>query len=41
MARDHEFFLTLSCPPTKGIVHAAAGLPFQAGRNIFETLVLR
>jgi len=37
MAREHEFVLTLSCPDTKGIVHAVSGLLFQAGCNILDS----
>lgn len=37
MVREHEFILTLSCPDTKGIVHAVSGLLFQAGCNILDS----
>jgi len=37
MARAREFVLTLSCPDTKGIVHAVSGLLFQAGCNIIDS----
>lgn len=35
--REYEFILTLSCPDTKGIVHAVSGLLFQAGCNILDS----
>ena len=37
MAPDHQFVLTLSCRDTKGIVHAVAGLLYQAGCNIIDS----
>jgi formyltetrahydrofolate deformylase len=37
MPSAREFVLTLSCPDTKGIVHAVSGLPLN-GR---ETVVFR
>jgi formyltetrahydrofolate deformylase len=37
MPRNHEFILTLSCPDTKGVVHAVSGLLFQAGCNILDS----
>jgi formyltetrahydrofolate deformylase len=37
MAREHEFILTLSCPDTKGVVHAVSGLLYQAGCNILDS----
>ena len=37
MASAREFVLTLSCPDTKGIVHAVSGLLFQAGCNIIDS----
>jgi formyltetrahydrofolate deformylase len=37
MAREHEFILTLSCPDTKGVVYAVAGLLYQAGCNILDS----
>ena len=37
MASPHEFVLTLSCPDTKGIVYAVAGLLYQAGCNIVDS----
>ena len=32
-----QFVLTLSCPDTKGIVHAVSGLLYQAGCNIIDS----
>jgi formyltetrahydrofolate deformylase len=32
-----EFVLTLSCPDTRGIVHAVSGLLYQAGCNIIDS----
>ena len=37
MPSSHEFVLTLSCPDTKGIVYAVAGLLYQAGCNIVDS----
>jgi formyltetrahydrofolate deformylase len=37
MPSAREFVLTLSCPDTKGIVHAVSGLLFQAGCNIIDS----
>ena len=37
MKTSHEFVLTLSCPDTKGIVHAVSGLLYQAGCNIIDS----
>src|SRR3954468_22804595 len=37
MSSPHEFVLTLSCPDTKGIVYAVAGLLYQAGCNIVDS----
>jgi formyltetrahydrofolate deformylase len=37
MAIDSQFVLTLACRDTKGIVHAVAGLLFQAGCNIIDS----
>jgi formyltetrahydrofolate deformylase len=37
MASTHPFVLTLSCPDTKGIVHAVSGLLYQAGCNIIDS----
>jgi formyltetrahydrofolate deformylase len=36
-SREREFILRLSCRDTKGIVHAVAGLLFQAGCNIIDS----
>jgi len=36
-SRAREFILRLSCPDTKGIVHAVSGLLFQAGCNIIDS----
>ncbi len=33
----HQFILTLSCPDRPGIVHAVAGLLYQAGCNIIDS----
>lgn len=32
-----DFVLTLSCPDSKGVVHAVAGLLYQAGCNIIDS----
>ena len=37
MAPEHQFVLTLACRDTKGIVHAVAGLLYQAGCNIIDS----
>ena len=37
MPSAREFVLTLSCPDTKGIVHAVSGLLFQTGCNIIDS----
>ena len=37
LSREREFILRLSCPDTKGIVHAVSGLLFQAGCNIIDS----
>ena len=37
MPNDQQFVLTLSCPDTKGIVHAVSGLLYQAGCNIIDS----
>jgi formyltetrahydrofolate deformylase len=37
MPSPQEFILTLSCPDAKGIVHAVAGLLYQAGCNILDS----
>ena len=37
MPPEHQFVLTLSCPDTKGIVHAVSGLLYQAGCNIIDS----
>ena len=37
MPRSHEFVLTLSCRDSPGIVHAVAGLLYQAGCNIIDS----
>jgi formyltetrahydrofolate deformylase len=34
---ERQFVLTLACPDTKGIVHAVAGLLYQAGCNIIDS----
>src|SRR5437763_15603668 len=36
-SRSREFVLMLACRDTKGIVHAVAGLLFQAGCNIIDS----
>ncbi len=37
LQNDQQFVLTLSCPDTKGIVHAVSGLLYQAGCNIIDS----
>ena len=37
MVASHEFILTLSCRDAPGIVHAVAGLLFEAGCNIIDS----
>jgi formyltetrahydrofolate deformylase len=37
MPPDQQFVLTLACRDTKGIVHAVAGLLYQAGCNIIDS----
>ncbi len=37
MTPENQFILTLSCRDTKGIVHAVAGLLYQAGCNILDS----
>jgi formyltetrahydrofolate deformylase len=37
MSPQHQFILTLACRDTKGIVHAVAGLLYQAGCNIIDS----
>ncbi len=37
MQPEHQFVLTLACRDTKGIVHAVAGLLYQAGCNIVDS----
>ena len=37
MLIEHQFVLTLACRDTKGIVHAVAGLLYQAGCNIIDS----
>ncbi len=37
MTGTQEYILTLSCPDATGIVHAVAGLLYQAGCNIVES----
>jgi formyltetrahydrofolate deformylase len=37
MTRPAEFVLTLSCRDTTGVVHAVAGLLYQAGCNIIDS----
>ena len=37
MQPHNQFVLTLACPDTKGIVHAVAGLLYQAGCNIIDS----
>ena len=37
MPAAHQFVLTLSCRDAKGIVHAVAGLLYQAGCNIVDS----
>jgi formyltetrahydrofolate deformylase len=37
MRPEHQFVLTLACRDAKGIVHAVAGLLYQAGCNIIDS----